>query len=58
MAELVASGMTNRQIAGHLVIAERTVEGHVERIRTKLGVRSRTQIGSAVARARAWPPGR
>src|SRR5437588_9645155 len=57
VADLVASGMTNRQLAAHLVIAERTVEGHVERIRSKLGVRSRTQIGSAVARARAWPSG-
>ncbi|HXM55281.1 MAG TPA: LuxR C-terminal-related transcriptional regulator [Candidatus Dormibacteraeota bacterium] len=58
VAELVASGMTNRQIAVHLGIAERTVEGHVERVRSKLGVRSRTQIGAAVARARAWPSGR
>jgi DNA-binding NarL/FixJ family response regulator len=36
--------MTNRQIANQLVIAERTVEGHVERIRAKLGVRSRTGV--------------
>ncbi len=41
---LVAQGMTNKQIAEHLVIAERTVEGHLERIRGKLGLRSRTQI--------------
>ena len=44
VAVLVAQGLTNRQIADHLVIAERTVEGHLERIRGKLGLRSRTQI--------------
>jgi len=44
VARLVAKGLTNRQIAKQLVIAERTVEGHVERIRGKLGARSRTQV--------------
>jgi non-specific serine/threonine protein kinase len=44
VAVLVAQGLTNKQIADHLVIAERTVEGHLERIRGKLGLRSRTQI--------------
>jgi len=42
----VAAGMTNRQIANRLGIAERTVEGHVERIRAKLGFRSRAQIAA------------
>ncbi|HVS49262.1 MAG TPA: LuxR C-terminal-related transcriptional regulator [Candidatus Dormibacteraeota bacterium] len=41
---LVAGGMTNRQIADRLFIAERTAEGHVERIRNKLEVRSRTEV--------------
>jgi non-specific serine/threonine protein kinase len=43
---MVASGMTNRQIAQRLFIAERTAEGHVERIRNKLGVRSRTEVAT------------
>ena len=43
---LVAQGMTNREIAGRLFIAERTAEGHVERIRNKLGVRSRTEVAT------------
>jgi non-specific serine/threonine protein kinase len=43
---LVASGMTNKQIADRLFIAERTAEGHVERIRNKLGVRSRTEVAT------------
>jgi non-specific serine/threonine protein kinase len=48
VAELVAQGMTNRQVAERLGVAERTAEGHVERIRRKLGVRTRTQIAIAV----------
>ncbi len=48
---MVAAGMTNREIAQRLFIAERTAEGHVERIRNKLGVRSRTEVATwAVAR--------
>ncbi len=48
---MVAAGMTNKEIAQKLFIAERTAEGHVERIRNKLGVRSRTEVATwAVAR--------
>ena len=43
---LVAAAMTNRQIADRLFIAERTAEGHVERIRNKLGFRSRTEVAT------------
>ena len=43
---LVAQGMTNRQIAERLFIAERTAEGHVERVRNKLGFRSRTEVAT------------
>jgi DNA-binding CsgD family transcriptional regulator len=46
VAALVASGLTNRQIAGRLGIEERSAEGHVERIRKRLGVRSRAQIAT------------
>ena len=46
VATLVAAGMTNRQIAGRLFIAERTAEGHVERIRNKLGARSRIEVAA------------
>ena len=48
IAELVARGMTNRQVAASLVIAPRTAEGHVERILAKLGFTSRTQISNWV----------
>lgn len=46
VAELVAHGLTNRQIAEHLVVSERTVDSHVEHIRDKLRVRSRAQIAA------------
>ena len=46
VADLVSQGMTNRDIAQRLCIDERTAEGHVERIRDKLGVRSRAQIAA------------
>ncbi|NNN33800.1 LuxR family transcriptional regulator [Streptomyces sp. S3(2020)] len=46
VAALVAAGMTNRQIAGELVVSSRTVEGHVENIRAKLGLARRTQLAT------------
>jgi len=44
VADLVSQGLTNREIAQRLGIDERSAEGHVERIRNRLGVRSRAQI--------------
>ncbi|MCT9081329.1 ATP-binding protein [Streptomyces fulvoviolaceus] len=46
VAELVALGLTNRQIAERLVIAQRTAEGHVERILGKLGFTNRSQVAA------------
>lgn len=44
VAELVVSGLTNRQIANHLVVAEATVKSHVHAILQKLGIRRREEV--------------
>ncbi|GLX01924.1 LuxR C-terminal-related transcriptional regulator [Microtetraspora sp. NBRC 16547] len=44
IAQLVAQGMSNKEIAATLVIAQRTAEGHIEHILSKLGFSSRAQI--------------
>lgn len=46
VAELIAQGMTNRQIAEQFVLSRRTVDGHVERILNKLGFNSRAQVAT------------
>jgi pimeloyl-ACP methyl ester carboxylesterase len=46
IAELVSQGRTNREIAACLGIEERSAEGHLERIRLRLGFRSRAQIAA------------
>jgi non-specific serine/threonine protein kinase len=46
VAGLVAQGLTNRQIAEELVIAQRTVDTHVERILAKLAFASRAQVAA------------
>lgn len=40
----VAEGLTNKQIAATLTIAQRTAEGHIEKLLCKLGFTSRTEI--------------
>lgn len=46
VAALVADGLSNREIATRLSINERSAEGHVERIRVRLGFRSRAQVAA------------
>jgi len=49
VAQLVADGLTNKQIGARLFISERTVDSHVRSILNKLGVGSRAQIAAWVA---------
>ena len=44
IAELVAQGRSNKDVAAQLFITARTVEGHLTRIYEKLGVRSRAEL--------------
>lgn len=50
VAELVAEGRTNREIASTLFLGERTVASHLTHVYAKLGIRSRTEL------ARQLPP--
>ena len=49
VAALVAEGLTNREIAARLDLSVSTVSTHLDNVRDKLGMRSRTQIALWVA---------
>ena len=55
VAELAASGMTNRQIAQTLFLTVKTIETHLAAAYDKLGIRSRQQLPAAL-RERAPHP--
>ena len=44
VAELIAEGLTNREIAERLYLSERTAQNHVHHILTKLDLTNRSQI--------------
>ncbi len=49
VAQLIADGLTNKQIGTRLFISERTVDSHVRSILNKLGFNSRAQIAAWIA---------
>ena len=51
VADLVALGRTNKEIAAELFLSEKTVESHMSRLFGKLGVRSRAEVAKAVGGA-------
>jgi DNA-binding CsgD family transcriptional regulator len=53
IAQLAASGMTNREIGQRLYLSHRTIGSHLYRIFPKLGVTSRSQLSSALAASTA-----
>ncbi|MGW4489882.1 LuxR C-terminal-related transcriptional regulator [Amycolatopsis sp. NPDC004368] len=53
VAELVAEGLTNKEIAQRLVISRRTVESHVDHILGKLGFSSRSRIPAWLVQRRS-----
>lgn len=50
IADLVAAGRTNREVAARLFVSVRTVETHLASIYRKLGVRSRSELAARRAR--------
>ncbi|HTW98128.1 MAG TPA: AAA family ATPase [Acidimicrobiales bacterium] len=53
VAELVAIGYRNREVAAELFINEKTVESHLSRIYEKVGVRSRTELAHRFGESRS-----
>ena len=60
--DLIAEGQTNRQIAGELFLAEKTVKNYVSNLLSKLGMERRTQAATyatkVAERAAQGPEGR
>ena len=52
IADRVAGGATNREIADQLFLSQKTVEGHLTNVFAKLGVASRAEVAEAVGRSR------
>jgi DNA-binding CsgD family transcriptional regulator len=56
VAALIARGLTNRQIAEELVVAETTVDRHVSHILAKLDFATRAQVAVWFSRRRPGQP--
>ncbi len=58
IALLVSGGATNREVAAQLFLSVRTVEYHLHKIYTRLGITSRVALAGAVSGSAADPAGR
>ena len=56
ISQLIASGMTSREIAAELTLSEHTVNTHVSKILSRLGLRSRIQLVAWVSERRTLHP--
>jgi DNA-binding CsgD family transcriptional regulator len=50
VAELVAQGLTNREVARHLHLSPHTVNSHLRHVFDKLGVSNRVGLAADLAR--------
>ncbi|MFD0317769.1 response regulator transcription factor [Streptomyces flavalbus] len=53
MAELAATGLTNKEIGERTRLSPRTVSSHLYRVFPKLGITSRAALRDALARAQS-----
>ena len=53
VADLVAQGLSNKEVAAALFVTVRTVEANLSKVYTKLGIRSRTELASRFSRRSA-----
>ena len=56
VAELAATGLTNREVAERLFISPKTVEANLGRVYAKLGIRSRAELGARAGNLREPRP--
>jgi DNA-binding NarL/FixJ family response regulator len=52
VAELAATGLTNREVASAAFMSPKTVEANLARVYRKLGIRSRAELGARMAEER------
>jgi len=50
--DLIGDGLSNRQIAGRMFVAEKTVKNYVSHVLAKLGMTSRTQVAVLATQVR------
>ena len=58
VAREVAAGATNREVAARLFLSPKTIEFHLGRVYRKLGIHSRTELATLVARGALGDPPR
>lgn len=57
IVELIADGLTNKQIAEKMFLAEKTVKNYVSNVLAKMGMSRRTEAAAHVARVKAEKAG-